>query len=235
MFLNKSEILTRLKELDLKSDGVSSPTEVLIVGGSALALLGEPRLTSDIDYLGSLDYLPKDYLASLGFSNNVKTFFALYGTDEYTALELNGFKNLIVKVLSYEDLAVMKLFSTRLKDLEDLIQYIFPKISSYSELKRKLEVYKGYYVFNSELPELNLNQFDLLKQRLRKEQKVILVEDSSISLHSFLKSLRLLTYTQNTFGKDSMSHWLNKPLAEVTVQTSLLGYLHAYKGLKILI
>jgi len=120
LFLNKSDILERLRELDLKSEGVSSPTEVLIVGGSALALLGELRLTSDFDYLGSLDYLPKEYLASLGFSNNVKTFFALYGTDEYTALELNGFKNLTVKVLSYEDLAVMKLFSTRIKDLEDL-------------------------------------------------------------------------------------------------------------------
>lgn len=192
-------------------------------------------MTSDIDYLGSLEYLPKDYLASLGFSNKVKTFFALYGTDEYTALELNGFKNLIVKVLSYEDLAVMKLFSTRLKDLEDLIQYIFPKLSSYSELKQKIETYKEYYVFNSELPELNLKQFDLIKGRLRKEQKVILVEDSSISLGVFLKSIRLLTYTQNTFGKDSLSHWLSKPLAEVVAQTSLSGYLYAHKGLKILI
>lgn len=235
MFLNKSEILTRLKDLDLKSEGVSSPTEVLIVGGSALALLGEPRLTLDIDYLGSLDYLPKEYLASLGFSNNVKTFFSLYGTNEYTALELNGFKNLMVKVLSYEDLAVMKLFSTRIKDLEDLIQYIFPKLASYSELKQKIEIYKGYYVFNSDLPELNLNQLDLIKDRLRKEQKVILVEDASVSLGAFLKSLRLLTYTQTIFGKDSMSHWLNKPLIEVATQTSLLGYLYAHKGLKILI
>lgn len=235
LFLNKFEILTRLKELDLKSEGVSPKIEVLIVGGSALALLGEPRLTTDIDYLGSLDYLPKDYLASLGFSNNVKTFFALYGTDEYTALELNGFKNLTVKILSYEDLAVMKLFSIRIKDLEDLIQYIFPKLASYSELKWKIEIYKGYYVFNSELPELNLNQLDLIKDRLRKEQKVILVEDASVSLGVFLKSLRLLTYTQTIFGKDSMSHWLNKPLIEVATQTSLLGYLYAHKGLKILI
>ena len=235
MFLNKSEILARLKDLDLKSEGVSSPTEVLIVGGSALALLGELRLTSDIDYLGSLDYLPKEYLASLGFSNNVKTFFALYGTDEYSTLELCGFKNLIVKVLSYEDLAIMKLFSTRIKDLEDLIQYIFPKLTSYSELKQKIEIYTGYYAFNSDLPELNLNQLDLVKDRLRKEQKVILVEDSSIRLIDFLKSLRLLTYTQNIFGKDSMSHWLNKPLAEVAAQTSLLGYLYSHKGLKILL
>ena len=235
MFLNKSEILTRLKDLDLKSEGVSSPIEVLIVGGSALALLGESRLTSDIDYLGSLNYLPKDYLASLGFSNNVKTFFALYGTDEYIALELNGFKNLMVKVLSYEDLAVMKLFSTRIKDLEDLIQYIFPKLASYSELKQKIELYKGYYVFNSELPELNLNQFELIKTRLRKEQKVILVEDTSVPLETFLKSLRLLTYTQNTFGKDSMVQWLDKPLFEVAVQTSLLGYLLAHKGFKVLL
>lgn len=235
LFLSKSDILERLTELDGNSQGVSSKSEVLILGGSALALLGEGRFTSDIDYIGSFEYLPKDYLASLGFSNNVKTFFSLYGTNEYTALELSGFKNLTVKVLSYEDLAVMKLFSTRQKDLDDLIQYIFPKISSYSELKQKIETYKDYYAFNSELPELNLNQLDLIKDRLRKEQKVILVEDFSIHLVDFLKSLRLLTYTQNTFGKDSLSHWLSKPLAEVAAQTSLLGYLHVHKGLKILI
>lgn len=235
MFLNKSDILERLRDLDLKSEGVSPEVEVLIVGGSALALLGEARLTSDIDYLGSLDYLPKEYLASLGFSNNVKTFFALYGTDDYSVLELSGFKNLKVKVLSYADLAVMKLFSTRIKDLEDLIQYIFPKLSSYSELKQKIEIYKGYYVFNSELPELNLTQFNLIKTRLRKEQKVILVEDSSIRLVDFLKSLRLLTYTQNTYGRGSMSHWLDKPLIEVATQTSLLGYLYAHKGFRVLL
>lgn len=235
LFLNKSEILTRLQDLDLKSEGVSSKTEVLIVGGSALALLGESRLTSDVDYIGSFEYLPKDYLASLGFSNNVKTFFSLYGTDEYNALELSGFENLTVKVLSYVDLAVMKLFSTRTKDLEDLIQYIFPKLDNYIELKRKLENYKDYYTFNSELPELNLNQLSHIKDRLRNEKKVLIIEDSSIPLADFLKSLRLLTYTQTIFGKDSMSHWLNKPLIEVATQTSLLGYLYAHKGLKVLI
>lgn len=235
MFLNKSDILERLRELDLKSEGVSSPTEVLIVGGSALSLLGEHRLTSDIDYLGSLEYLPKDYLASLGFSNNVKTFFALHGTDEFSALELSGFKNLKVKVLSYEDLAVMKLFSTRTKDLEDLIQYIFPKISSYSELKQKIETYKDYYAFNSDLPELNLNQLDLIKERLRKEQRVILVDDSSVCLEEFLKSVRLYTYTQKTFGRDSLSYWLEKPLSEVAAHTSLLGYLYSHKEIKVLL
>lgn len=235
MFLSKADILERLRIIDSKSQGVSSPTEVLIVGGSALSLLGESRLTYDIDYLGSLDYLPKGYLASLGFSNNVKTFFALYGTDEYTALELNGFNNLKVKVLSSVDLAVMKLFSNRTKDLEDLIQYIFPKLSSYSELKQKIETYKDYYFFNSDLPELNLNQFDLIKQRLRVEKKVILVDDASIPLRTFLKSLRLLSYTQKVFGKDSILEWLDKPLFEVAAQTSLLGYLYAHKGFKVLL
>ena len=155
--------------------------------------------------------------------------------DEYSALELSGFKNLRVKVLSYEDLAVMKLFSTRAKDLEDLIQYIFPKLSSYYNLKKKIETYKDYYFFNSDLPELNLNQLDLIKERLRKEQKVILVEDSSICLVEFLKSLRLLTFIQNTFGVDSLSFWLDKPLLKVATQTSLLGYLYSHKGFKILI
>ena len=93
MFLSKSEILQRLHELDKKLEGVPSPAEVLIVGGSALALLGESRMTSDIDYLGSLGYLPKEYLSSLGLSGNVKTFFALYVTNEYSSYELNGFKN----------------------------------------------------------------------------------------------------------------------------------------------
>ena len=86
-----------------------------------------------------------------------------------------------------------------------------------------------------ELDNIEDYQLDLIKDRLRKEQKVILVEDASVSLGAFLKSLRLLTYTQTIFGKDSMSHWLNKPLIEVATQTSLLGYLYAHKGLKILI
>lgn len=235
MLLSKTDILERLKELDLKSRGVSTKVDVLIVGGSALALLGEPRLTSDVDFIGSLDFLPKGYLSSLGFSSNVKTFFALYGTDAYNTIELTGFKNLNIKVLSYEDLAVMKLFSTRIKDMDDLIQYIFPRLTSYSELKQKIEIYKDYYFFNSDLPELNLNQFDLIKKRLRKEKKVILVEDTSVSLEIFLKSLRLLVYTQNLFGKDSLAYWLNKSLGEVATQTSLLDYLYSYKGLKILI
>lgn len=235
LFLSKSDILKRLDALDYLSQGVSPKPKILIVGGSALALLGEPRLTSNIDYLGSLDYLPKDYLASLGFSNNVKTFFSLYGTDEYNALELSGFKNLTVKVLSYEDIAIMKLFSTRTKDLEDLIQYIFPKLSSYSELKQKIETYKRYSFFNSGLPELNLNQMDLIKSRLRKEKNVLIVDDSFIPLEDFLKSLRLLTDIRRTFGTDSLSPWLDKPLSEVATHTSLLGYLHSRKGLKVLL
>ena len=235
LFLSKLDILKRLDALDYHSQRVSPKLEILIVGGSALALLGEPRLTSDIDYLGSFDYLPKDYLASLGFSNNVKTFFSLYGTDEYNALELSGFENLTVKVLSYEDIAVMKLFSTRTKDLEDLIQYIFPKLSSYFDLHKKIDTYKDYSFFNSDLPELNLNQMNLIKSRLRKEKNVLIVEDSSISLEKFLKSLRLLTDTRRTFGADSLSHWLDKPLSEVATHTSLLGYLHSHKGIKVLL
>ena len=68
MFLSKKDILEKLKELDKNSQGVSPKVDVLIVGGSALALFGERRLTADIDYIGSLDYLPKEYLKSLGLS-----------------------------------------------------------------------------------------------------------------------------------------------------------------------
>ena len=234
MFLSKSEILQRLHEVDKNSTGVSSPVEVLIVGGSALALLGESRMTSDIDYIGSLGYLPKEYLSSLGFSSNVRTFFALYGTDEYSSLELSGFKNLKVKVLSYEDLAVMKLFSTRAKDLEDLINYIFPKLSSYTLLKKKIETYKQYYYFNIDLPELHINQLNYIKERLKKEKKIILVEDLSVSLEFFLKKYRLYSSTEKHFGRESLEPWLSQPLGSVIRNTSLLGYLYSFRGVKVL-
>ena len=234
MFLSKSEILQRLKELDKKLEGISSPTEVLIVGGSALALLGESRMTSDIDYLGSLGYLPKEYLSSLGLSGNVKTFFALYGTDEYSSYELNGFKNLKVRVLSYEDLAVMKLFSTRAKDLDDLINYIFPKLSSYTSLKKKIETYKEYYYFDASRPDLHVNQLNYIKDRLKKEKKIIIVEDLFVTLESFLKSIRLYSSTERQFGKESLEPWLSQPLGSVIRSTSILGYLYTFEGIKVL-
>jgi len=234
MFLSKSEILQRLHELDEKLKGVPSPTEVLIVGGSALALLGESRMTSDIDYIGSMGYLPKEYLSSLGFSSNVKTFFALYGTDEYSALELNGFKNLKVRVLSYEDLAVMKLFSTRAKDLDDLINYIFPKLSSYTSLKKKIETYKEYYYFDVSRPDLHVNQLSYIKERLKKEKNILILEDLSVTFESFLKQNRLYSSLERQFGRDSLESWLSQPLGVVIRQTSFLGYLYSYKNLKVL-
>ena len=234
MFLSKSEILQRLHEVDKNSNGISSPVEVLIVGGSALALLGESRMTSDINYIGSMGYLPKEYLSSLGFSSNVKTFFALYGTDEYSSYELNGFKNLKVRVLSYEDLAVMKLFSTRAKDLDDLINYILPKLSSYTSLKKKIETYKEYYYFDVSRPDLHVNQLNYIKERLTKEKKIIIVEDLSVTLESFLKSIRLYSSTERQFGRESLEPWLSQPLGVVIRQTSFLGYLYSYKNLKVL-
>ena len=234
MFLSKSEILERLQELDRKSEGIPSPAEVLIVGGSALALLGDARMTSDIDYIGSLGYLPKEYLSSLGLSGNVKTFFALYGTDEYSALELSGFKNIRVRVLSYEDLAVMKLFSTRGKDLEDLINYIFPKLSSYSSLKKKIETYKEYYYFDVSRPDLHVNQLDYLKSRLKKEKNILILEDLSINFKSFLKQNRLYSSLERQFGKDSLESWLSQPLGTVIRGTSILGYLYTFEGIKVL-
>lgn len=211
MFLSKSEILQRLHEVDKTSNGVSSPVEVLIVGGSALALLGDARMTSDIDYIGSLGYLPKEYLSSLGFSSNVKTFFALYGTDEYSSYELNGFKNLRVKVLSYEDLAVMKLFSTQAKDLDDLINYIFPKLSSYTSLKKKIETYKEYYSLNCGNSDLHINQLSYIKDRLKKEKNILILEDLSVTFESFLKQNRLYSSLERQFGRDSLESWLSQP------------------------
>ena len=76
---------------------------------------------------------------------------------------------------------------------------------------------------------------EIIKDRLRKEKGVLLVDDFSISLGVFLKSLRLLTDTKRIFGEDALNYWLDKPLNVVASHTELLGYLYDCRGLRVLL
>lgn len=47
--MDNTEILTILKNLGAR---LPTDSQLILVGGSALALLGSPRLTIDIDFIG---------------------------------------------------------------------------------------------------------------------------------------------------------------------------------------
>ena len=67
--------------------------------------------------------------------------------------ELN-YSNLTVYVLSWEDLAIMKFYSTREKDLQDLKQFILPQIYDFQKLKSRLDYYRADYIFDIDNPDL---------------------------------------------------------------------------------
>ncbi len=48
--MNKTEISSVLEKLGAR---VPPSSQLVLIGGSALALLGSPRLTIDIDFIGS--------------------------------------------------------------------------------------------------------------------------------------------------------------------------------------
>jgi len=107
-------------------------------------------------------------------------------------------------------------------------------LSSYSSLKKKIETYKEYYYFDAERPDLHVNQLDYLKSRLKKEKNILILEDLSINFKSFLKQNRLYSSLERQFGRDSLEYWLSQTLGVVIRETSFLGYLYNFKGIKVL-
>lgn len=83
-------------------------------------------------------------------------------------------------------------------------------------------------------PDLHVNQLSYIKERLKKEKKILIVEDLSVTLESFLKSIRLYSSTERQFGKESLEPWLSQPLGTVIRGTSILGYLYTFEGIKVL-
>lgn len=102
--------------------------KIIVTGGSAIALLSKgSRVTTDIDYIGSLA-LSSAELNKLSLSNDVEGILIVPAIEEMTFDLEFKYSNLEVYILSWEDLAIMKLYSTRQKDLEDLQEYILPNI-----------------------------------------------------------------------------------------------------------
>ena len=176
--------------MNLSKRGITG--KIIITGGSAIALLSRgSRVTTDIDYIGSLD-LSRSELNKLSLSNDVEGVLIVPAIEEMTFDLEFKYSNLEVYVLSWEDLAIMKLYSTRQKDLEDLQEYILPNIQLFYRLRSRLKYYECDYVGNLDDPDLNYNSYDSLVQGLKSNHKIVVCE-KGIALEKALKSARMFS------------------------------------------
>ena len=190
--LSYSSIKEILEEVNTTLVKRGTTGKIIITGGSAISLLthGE-RVTTDIDYVGSLS-LSNSELSNLSLSNDVEGILIVPAIEEMTFDLKFTYSNLEVFVLSWEDLAIMKLYSTRQKDLTDLQKYILPNIKLFHQLKRRLKYYECDYVGNLNDPDLNYNSYDNLVQGLKSSRKIVVCE-RGIALEKALKSVRMFS------------------------------------------
>lgn len=190
--LSYSRIVEILSETNdyLKRRGTKG--KIIVTGGSAIALLSKgSRVTTDIDYVGSLA-LSSAELNRLSLSNDVEGILIVPAIEEMTFDLEFKYSNLEVYVLSWEDLAIMKLYSTRQKDLEDLQEYILPNIKLFYRLESRLRYYECDYVGNLHDPDLNYNSYNSLVQGLKSSHRVVVCE-RGIPLEKALKSARMFS------------------------------------------
>lgn len=190
--LSYSRILEILAETNesLAKRGIAG--KIIITGGSAIALLSRgSRVTTDIDYIGSLA-LSSSELNKLSLSNDVEGILIVPAIEEMSFDLEFKYSNLEVYVLSWEDLAIMKLYSTRQKDLEDLQEYILPNIQLFYRLRSRLKYYECDYVGNLNDPDLNYNSYSNLVQGLKSSHKIVVCE-RGIALEKALKGARMFS------------------------------------------
>lgn len=188
--LSYTKILEKLNQLNLELERQDKFAKIIVTGGSAVSLLsGGYRETRDIDYIGSVP-LTVEQLQSFQLSNDVEKIFVVPDISEVSFDKELNYSNLTVLVLSWEDLAIMKFYSTREKDLQDLKNFILPNIYDFTKLKSRLDYYKADYIFNIATPDLNLNQYYFILSDL-KHSHHILVVDQTQTLEQVLKANRL--------------------------------------------
>ena len=190
--LSYSNIKEILKEVNSSLAKRGTTGKIIITGGSAISLLtrGE-RVTTDIDYVGNLA-LSSSELARFSLSNDVEGILIVPAIEEMTFDQQFTYSNLTVYILSWEDLAIMKFYSTRQKDLEDLKDYILPNIQLFHQLKRRLKYYECDYVGNLKDPNLNYNSYSSLIEGLKSSHKIVVCE-RGIPLEKALKSARMFS------------------------------------------
>lgn len=188
--LSYTKILEKLGQLNLELERQDKFAKIIVTGGSAVSLLsGGYRETRDIDYIGSVP-LTVEQLQTFQLSNDVEKIFVVPDISEVSFDKELNYSNLTVHVLSWEDLAIMKFYSTREKDLQDLKQFILPQIYDFSKLKSRLDYYRADYIFDIGNPDLNLNQYTTILSDLKQLHRILVV-DPTQTLEQILKANRL--------------------------------------------
>lgn len=214
--LSYAKILEKLNQLNLELERQDKFAKIIVTGGSAFSLLsGGYRETRDIDYIGSVP-LTVEQLQTFQLSNDVEKIFVVPDISEVSFDKELNYSNLTVYVLSWEDLAIMKFYSTREKDLQDLKQVILPQIYDFEKLKSRLDYYRADYVFDIDNPNLNLNQYAQILVEL-KQLHHILVVDSTQTLEQVLKANRLYSkfvrFAENYVIPLDLSVWLSNSVS----------------------
>lgn len=188
--LSYTKILEKLSQLNSELEKHNKFAKIIVTGGSAVSLLsGGYRETRDIDYIGSLP-LTVEQLQTFQLSNDVEKIFVVPDISEVSFDKELNYSNLTVLVLSWEDLAIMKFYSTREKDLQDLKNFILPNIYDFAKLKTRLDYYKADYIFDIDNPDLNLNQYINILGELKQSNRILVV-DPTQTLEQVLKANRL--------------------------------------------
>ena len=209
--LSLSNILENLESLNKHLQAVGQTAKIIITGGSAVSILsGGLRQTSNIDYLGSLPLTERE-LYQFQMSNDVEKIFVVPDISEVSFDKELNYSNLTVLVLSWEDLAIMKFYSTREKDLQDLKTFILPNIYDFAKLKTRLNYYKADYIFDIDNPDLNLNQYHSILSELKHSHHILIV-DPTQTLEQVLKANRLyskfIRFAENYVIPLDLSVWL---------------------------
>lgn len=188
--MSYAKILEKLNQLNLELERQDKFAKIIVTGGSAVSLLsGGYRETRDIDYIGSVP-LTVEQLQTFQLSNDVEKIFVVPDISEVSFDKELNYSNLTVLVLSWEDLAIMKFYSTREKDLQDLKQFILPQIYDFSKLKSRLDDYRADYIFDIDDPDLNLNQYYSILDELKYSHHILVVNPTQ-TLEQVLKANRL--------------------------------------------
>lgn len=127
---------------------------IFVVGGAGLKLLNIGfRETFDIDGLIKAENdLPivKAILNKYSINDDMKHVAFIPTPDDFTFGECLSLSHLTVYVASLEDIALMKLFTTRPKDYDDLINYVLPHIKDKTKLFERAKSYESSYPGNVE-------------------------------------------------------------------------------------
>jgi len=170
--MDNTEIQSILQTL---GERVPRPSHLVLVGGSALALLGSPRLTIDIDFVGD-DVHPNELHQSImQIAKELKIhvepvplerFIPLLEGSDKRSIRIGQFGNLEVYVADPYSIALSKLdrgFDTDLDDIVFLVQHNLVVLEELERITKNALPRAGKFDLNPEI----LAHLQELKSRLK--------------------------------------------------------------------